>query len=502
MAAGEKSFNNRSQKSSAASVDTVGLDLGKIPPQALDLEEAVLGACMIEKDAVDDVLDILHPESFYKEAHQHIFEAIIKLRERTEPVDMLTVSEELKRGKQLKTVGGRAYLAQLSMKVGSAAHIDFHAKIIAQKYLQRELIRVTSEVQRDSFDDSQDVNDVLDRAQNDILQLAEGNIKQQAETVGEISKNVLTEIEERQKSTDPLSGIPSGFTELDRITQGWQKSNLVIVAGRTSMGKTAFVLSMARNMVIEHKRPVAFFSLEMSSEELVNRLFMSESGISGDRLKGRINKEELNHLYESINNLKDAELYIDDTPGLTTLEFSSKVRRLHKQHNIQCVIIDYLQLMHAPEYKNFREQEISAISRMLKSVAKELKIPIIALSQMNRSIESRTEKNKRPQLSDLRESGAIEQDADMVVFVHRPEYYRIEELFDGSDSTGMAEIMIAKHRNGGLGDIKLRFRKELAKFENPGDEQIEQMGQIIGSKINSDDFITGGHNIIDNNPPF
>ena len=494
-------YAGRRASKQAANIDSVAADMGKIPPQALDLEEAVLGAAMVEKDLALDVMDILRPESFYKEAHQHIFAAIQALSDRSEPVDLLTVSEELKRTKHLKIVGGRPYLAKLTLRVGSGANMDFHAKIIAQKFLQRELIRISSGIQHECFDDASDVGDLLDRAQSDILQLSEGNIKRQALPVSEVVSAVEQEIENARTRKEDYSGIPSGFVELDRMTQGWQKSNLIIVAGRTSMGKTAFVLSMARNMIIDHACPVAFFSLEMSAEELAMRLIMMEARIEGEKLKsGRLTDSEMQQLQSGIQTIKDHSLlYIDDSPALSIAEFRAKVRRLYKQHDIRCVVVDYLQLMTGPsETKGFREQEIASISRSLKAVAKDLNLPVIALAQMNRQIEGRSDRNKRPQLSDLRESGAIEQDADVVLFVHRPEVYGMP-LSDGGDSADKAEIIIAKQRNGRLGDLKLNFCKEYTKFESESDAQIAQaMGGIpppdlayIPSRMNNEGFVYG-----------
>jgi replicative DNA helicase len=395
--------------------------------------------------------------------------------------------------------------------VGSAANIDYHAKIIAQKYIQRELIRISSEVQRRSFDDATDVEDLLDSAQQDILTLAEGNIKREAQPISSVVDKVMKSLDEASKRKDGFSGVPSGFTNLDRLTQGWQPSDLIIVAARPAMGKTAFVLSMARNMAIDHQRPVAFFSLEMASEQLVMRLFMSESGFSGDKLRsGRLDADELQQLSRSIKPLLTAPMFIDDTPGLSIFEFRSKVRRLYTMHHIQCVVIDYLQLMSGPpETRGFREQEIAAISRSLKAIAKELNIPIIALSQLNRAVEARTKGNMRPVLSDLRESGAIEQDADIVAFIHRPEYYGILEI-DGVSTIGMADILVAKHRNGAVDDVRLRFRAAQAKFTNLEDDQLEGIipaavaTQTFGSKMNrdvplpaeqsgsADSFISGG----------
>ena len=502
----------RRRKKQEVNVTAVGLELGKVPPQALDLEAAVLGAAMLEKDAVVEVMDILKPESFYKDAHQKIFRAIVELNHKLEPIDIYTVTQELRKENMLEEVGGAQYLSSLTLKVGSAANIDYHAKIIAQKFIQRELIRISSEVQRRSFDDAIDVQDLLDSAQQEILTLADGNVKREAEAVSNVVDRVMRRIEELGKSENDFSGVPSGFTALDRLTQGWQPSDLIIIAARPAMGKTALVLTMARNMAIVHNRPIAFFSLEMASDQLVTRLLMSESGLSGEKLRsGRLDKDEWNQLSSSIQPLLSAPVYIDDTPGLGIYEFRSKVRRLYVTHHIQCVVIDYLQLMSGPpETRGFREQEVAAISRSLKAVAKELNIPIIALSQLNRGVETRSGSNKRPALSDLRESGAIEQDADIVAFIHRPEYYGILQDEEGNSLAGVTEFIVAKHRNGATGELKLKFRAEQAKFVNYEDEPLENLPfapqaqvQTMPSKMNRDsssapqmppsgDFIGGG----------
>jgi len=445
-------------------------EMGKIPPQALDLEEAVLGAIMVEKDAIISILDVLKPESFYKESHQTIFKTVIELSTRLEPIDLLTVSEELRRKNQLEEIGGPVYLAQLTSKVGSAAHLEFHAKIIAQKYIQRELIRVSSDIQNRAFDDSIDVDDLLDYSEMELFKVAEGNIKRETQQINSLVKQALKNIEEAGKREDGLSGVPSGFSDLDRMTSGWQKSDLVIVAARPSMGKTAFVLSMAKKMAVDHKTPVAFFSLEMANLQLVNRLIVSESGIASEKIRnGRLDPHEWTQLVVKIKDLTEAKIFIDDTPALSIFEFRAKCRRLKAQHDVGIIVIDYLQLMTGPtETKGNREQEVSTISRSLKAIAKELNVPIIALSQLNRSVETRGG-NKRPQLSDLRESGAIEQDADVVIFIHRPEYYGFLEDEDGNSLAGLAEIILSKHRNGAVGDIKLRFEKEMARFSDLDD---------------------------------
>ncbi len=462
--------NTRKPRGTSEGEKMLAYEMGKVPPQAIDLEEAVLGAIMLERDAVITVMDILKPESFYKEAHQKIFQAVSSLSTKLEPIDLYTVTEELRKNDHLEEVGGPVYIAQLTSKVGSAAHIDFHAKIIAQKYIQRELIRVSSEIQKRSFDDGPDVVDLLDYAEMELFKLAEGNVKKEALKINLVVKDALKMLENASKREDGLSGVPSGFTELDRMTNGWQSSDMIVVAARPAMGKTAFVLSMARNMAIDHKRGVAFFSLEMSSVQLVNRLISGESGITAEKIRtGKLDPHEWTQLEIKIRDLVDAPMFIDDTPSLSIYDFRAKCRRLKSQHDIGIVIIDYLQLMTGPaETKGNREQEVSTISRTLKAIAKELNIPIIALSQLNRSVETRTG-NKRPQLSDLRESGAIEQDADMVMFIHRPEYYGFLEDEEGNSLVGMAEIIVAKHRNGAVGDVRLRFIKEQAKFTDVED---------------------------------
>jgi replicative DNA helicase len=476
-------------------------ELGKVPPQALDLEEAVLGAMLIEKDAVVGVMDLLKPESFYKEAHQKIFEAIINLSTTEKPVDLLTVTEELRRNDELENVGGAFYITQLTTKVASAAHIDYHARIVAQKYIQRELIRVSSEIQNKAFDDSIDVDDLMDFSESELFNIAQGNIKRETTKINKLIQQAIERLEEASKREDFLSGIPSGFTRIDRITSGWQRSDLIIIAARPSMGKTAFVLSMARNMAVDHKKAVAVFSLEMSSLQLVNRLIISETKLPVDRIRtGKLHDYEWEQLDIKIKSLIDAPVYIDDTPAISIFEFRAKCRRLKRLYDVDCIIIDYLQLMTGTsDTRGNREQEVSTISRNLKAISKELDVPIIALSQLNRAVETRGG-TKRPQLSDLRESGAIEQDADMVLFIHRPEYYGFNEDEQGHSTKNIAEIIIAKHRNGPTGDVKLKFHKETASFVDLDDESMpplpEDSGVIkYGSKMNNifgEDFDTTG----------
>jgi replicative DNA helicase len=468
------------------------LEAGKTPPQAIDMEEAVLGALMLEKNAIVDVQGFLSTGSFYLETHQQIYQAILNLSSRHEAVDIYTVANELKKDGNLDFVGGAAYLAYLSGRVGSAANIEYHAKIVAQKNIQRKLIEISSEIQHDAFDDKNDVQDLLDSAQQKIFDIADGNTTTETLHIESVIETAIHEMEENALREDGFSGIPSGFTSLDRITSGWQPADLIIIAARPSMGKTAFVLSMARSMAVEFGKGVAFFSLEMPSVSLVKRLMVSETGLTSDKIRnGKLADFEWHQLEIKLQALNRAPIYIDDTPALSIYEFRSKARRLVLTHDIKIIIIDYLQMMSGPpEMRGMREQEVSAISRSLKAIAKELKVPIIALSQLNRSVETRGG-NKRPQLSDLRESGAIEQDADLVAFIHRPEYYGFYEDENQNSLVGIAEIILAKHRNGAVGEVKLRFRSEEAKFydlADPGILSSDANEMVVGSKMNSENI--------------
>jgi len=447
----------------------IPLEKGKLPPQATDLEEVVLGAMMIDKRGVDEVIDILHPEVFYKKAHQHVFEAIFTLFEKGEPVDLLTVSARLKKNKTLEVVGGEFFLIQLTQKVSSSAHIEFHARIILQKYIQRSLIKISNEIIEESYDEGTDVFDLLDTAESKLYEITQGNIKRSSESAQNLVIEAKKRIEEIANK-EGLSGIPSGFSKLDKLTSGWQPSDLIIIAARPGMGKTAFALSMARNVAVEHQIPVAFFSLEMSSVQLITRLISSETGLSSEKLRtGNLEKHEWEQLNVKVKGLEKAPLFIDDTPSLSIFDLRAKARRLSSQHGIKLLMVDYLQLMTAggSQKGGNREQEISTISRNLKALSKELNIPVIALSQLSRAVETRGG-TKRPLLSDLRESGAIEQDADIVSFIYRPEYYKIDEWDDEehNPTAGQAEFIVSKHRNGGLDEIRLKFIGQLGKFED------------------------------------
>lgn len=492
----------RKRNNKISSIEQINAQYGKLPPQAIEVEEAVLGALMLERDAFVTVADIIEAKSFYKEEHQKIFEAIQTLSGKEKPVDLLMVTQELKDRNQLDEVGGPGYITQLTRRVASAAHIEFHARIIAQKFIQRELIRVSSEIQTRSYDDTIDVDDLIDFSESELFKVSEGNIKKETVPIKPVLNEAVIQIEKARNRPDGLSGVPSGFTAIDRITSGWERSALIILAARPAMGKTAFVLSMARNMAVDHRQGVAIFSLEMSSLQLVNRLISAESELGGEKIKtGKLEDYEWTQLNQRIKTLDEAPIFIDDTPALSIFEFRAKCRRLKMQHDVNIIIVDYLQLMTAgTDTRGNREQEVSTISRSLKAIAKELNVPIIALSQLSRAVESR--EGKRPQLSDLRESGAIEQDADIVCFIHRPEYFGITEDESGNSLLGVAEIIIAKHRNGATADVHLRFKKELAKFSDM-DPQFTPGGlegvQTFGSSMNADEDsfeegITGNRN--------
>ena len=446
----------------------INLEKGKIPPQATELEEVVLGAMMIDKKGVDEVIDILTAEAFYKEIHQNIFDAIYKLFQKSEPIDLMTVSNQLKKDKNHEKIGGDFYLISLTQKVSSSAHIEFHARIILQKFIQRSLIKISNEIISDSYDESKDVFDLLDNAESKLYDVTQGNIKKSSETAQSLVIQAKNKIE-AVSNKKGLSGISSGFNKIDKLTAGWQESDLVIIAGRPGMGKTALSLSMASNIAVNNNTPLAFFSLEMSSLQLITRMISSETGLNSDKLRtGKLEKHEWEQLNVRVKNLENAPLYIDDTPSLSIFDLRAKARRLVSQKGVKIVIVDYLQLMTTGTTVKAgnREQEISTISRNLKALAKELNIPVIALSQLSRLVEGRT--SKRPLLSDLRESGAIEQDADIVSFIYRPEYYKIDTWDDNerSSTEGEAEFIVSKHRNGGLDNIRLRFIPTLGKFED------------------------------------
>lgn len=454
-------------------MDLGSMVYGKVPPQAKDLEEAVLGAIMLEKSAFDTVIEILKPECFYVEAHQRIFAAMQGLANKSQPIDILTVAEELRFREELEMIGGAYYVTKLTNAVVSAANIEAHARIILQKFIQRELIRISGEIIGDAYEDSADVFDLLDDAESKLYQITSNHLKKDFDSIDSVLVKTIQRIEDLRHKNEDVTGVPSGFSHLDRVTYGWQNTDLIILAARPAVGKTAFALNLARNAAMHPTKPtpVAVFSLEMSAGQLVQRILSAESEIWLEKIaRGKLEEHEMKQLYaRGIQRLAQAPLFIDDTPALNIFELRAKCRRLKNKHNIGMVIIDYLQLMSgSSDRQTNREQEISNISRNLKGLAKELSIPIIALSQLSRAVEQRGAKegSRVPQLSDLRESGAIEQDADMVMFLYRPEYYEMNQNAEGENVKGLTEVKIAKHRNGSLDTIKLKALLHIQKFTN------------------------------------
>ena len=488
-----KNTGSRQRRRQAAPIDT---SYGHLQPQAPDIEKVILGALMIDKDAFTVVSEIVRPETFYEPRHQKIFHAIRSLNIQEQPVDIMTVIEQLRKEGSLDDVGGPAYVVELSSRVASSAHIEYHSKILAQKFLARQLISFASKLETEAFDETVDVDELMQRAEGGLFELSQNNMKKDYSHIDPILMEAHKILLKASQNKGGLTGVPTGYNKLDEITSGWQASDLIIIAGRPAMGKTSFALSLAKNIAVDYQQPIAFFSLEMNSVQLVNRLISNVCQVPGSKLlNGQLTPDEWERLDTNLHKLEGAPVYIDDTPGLSVFELRTKARRLKKEHNISILMIDYLQLMNASGMKfNSRQEEVSTISRSLKGLAKELDIPVIALSQLNRTVETRAGEGidgKRPQLSDLRESGAIEQDADMVLFVHRPEYYHIYEDANHNDLRGMAQIIIAKHRKGATGDVLLKFQGQYTKFANPEDVPDEMPaadmgGEIIGSRMNDD----------------
>lgn len=455
-------------KSRRIGLSTISESLGKLPPQAVEIEEAVLGALMLERDALSTVIDILHPESFYKDANQEIYRAIVDLFNDSQPIDIKTVTHQLRKEAKLEVVGGAHYISELTARVNSAANIEYHARIIAEQSIKRELIRISSELQRDAYEDTFDVFKLLDRAEQSLFDVSESHIRKNYDKMSDLLHQAISEIQDRKDKEDGLTGVASGFSALDRVTSGWQPTDLIIIAARPGMGKTAFVVSALRNAAIDFATPVALFSLEMSSVQLVNRLISAEAELESEKIKsGNLADYEWEQIMHKTDKLSQAPIFIDDTPALSILELRAKCRRLVAQHGVRMVIIDYLQLMSGEtggtKGGGNREQEIAAISRALKGIAKELDVAVIALSQLSRAVETRGG-DKRPLLSDLRESGSIEQDADMVMFLYRPEYYGLDTDESGMPMQGLAEVIIAKHRNGRTDTVNLKFIGKYTKF--------------------------------------
>lgn len=482
-----KQYNTRRKPQHESEVVS---EFGRLQPQDIQVEEAVLGALMLERDAYGIVSDLLKPESFYDYSHQLIYSAIQMLASNHNPIDMLTVTEQLRRDGNLDAAGGPLHISELTGRVSSAANVEYHARIVAQKYLARELIAFSSRIQTQAFDETVDVYDLMQEAEGGLFDISRNTLKRDVQQIDSLITEALKKIEEASNNENGLSGLQTGYHDLDKMTGGWQHSDLIIVAARPAMGKTAMVLSMAKNMAVDFNIPVAVFSLEMSSLQLVNRLISNVCELEGKKIKtGQLSRAEWENLTTRVKALYSAPLYVDDTPSLSVFELNTKARRLVQEHGVKMIVIDYLQLMNASGMRfGSREQEVSNISRSLKQLAKELDIPIIALSQLNRSVETRGDdrNGKRPQLSDLRESGAIEQDADIVCFIHRPEYYtRSGTDAEGNDIRGLAEFIIAKHRSGAVGEVKLLFRAELARFENWDDKyNLSDESTKIASTLN------------------
>ena len=449
--------------------------MGNKPPQALDVEEAVLGAMLVEPATIDESMEELSASCFYDPKHRMIFEAMSELVNEHVSVDLVTVSEKLRSKGNLEAVGGPVVLAGLSQNIAAAAHIEYYIKILKQKTIQRDLITASYEILKQSFDESTNVDDLIDNAQTKVFAAIQNNVKRDVQDIGSIINEVLDNLQELQNTTG-LSGVPSGYPSIDRVTQGWQKSDLIILAARPSVGKTAFALNIARNAAVESNMPVAVFSLEMSADQLGKRLITTESGLSGEKIKGGVKLEQYEwvQLEDTLKRLAKAPLYIDDTPGIPIMEFRTKAKRLVKQKGVRLIVVDYLQLMQGPvELRGLREQEVAAISRTLKATAKELNIPIIALSQLSRNAVQRTGGTGKPQLSDLRESGSIEQDADMVIFIHRPDFVGMSE---NPEDREKAYIVIAKHRNGEVCDIEMKYKASQVKFVEP-DQSLDVYAQ-------------------------
>ena len=483
------------------------IERGKLPPQNLNAEEVVLGAMLIDKRGVDNAIDMLSPDVFYKKQHQLIYQAIFELFNQSLPIDLITVSEQLRKDGNLEAAGGELYLINLTQRVSSSANVEFHSQLILQTFIKRRLIELSSEIIEDAYDETTDTFELLDQAEQKLYEVTQNNLKRSTETAGDLVYKAVKKIEELSNKTDGFSGVPSGFTKLDELTSGWQASDLIIVAARPGMGKTALTLSMARNIAVNSKIPVAFFSLEMSSIQLITRLIASETGISSDKLRtGKLNVEDFERLNTKTQELLEAPLYIDDTPSLSIFDLRAKARRMVSKYGVKIIFIDYLQLMTANTTNKGagnREQEISTISRNLKALAKELNLPVIALSQLSRNVESRPG-HKRPQLSDLRESGAIEQDADIVTFLYRPSYYNLETWDDSAQTPteNQAEFIVAKHRNGGLDNIRLQFVNGVfSNLKNLlyAEEQTDQV-QSFSSKYNNQEEGTSSTGLPKGNP--
>ncbi len=488
--------NNKSAGKRKQAVAPIDPAYGHLQPQAVDLERVVLGALMIDKDAFSVVSEILRPETFYEPRHQKIYQAIQTLNLAENPTDIMTVTNQLEKDGTIDEVGGPTYVVDLTAHVASSAHIEYHAKILQQKYMARQLISFASVVETKAFDQTVDVDDLMQEAESSLFELSQKNMRTDYTQIDPVLREAMEILQKASSQAGGLTGIPSGYTALDNVTSGWQKSDLIILAGRPAMGKTSFALSIAKNIAVDYREPIAFFSLEMNNVQLVDRLISNVCEIEGKKImNGQLLPDEWQRLDKYMARLTGAPIYVDDTPGMSIFELRTKARRLVREKGVKIIMIDYLQLMNANGMRfGNRQEEVSTISRSLKGLAKELNIPIIALSQLNRTVENREGlEGKRPQLSDLRESGAIEQDADMVLFVHRPEYYKILQDEKGRDLRGKAQIIIAKHRKGATGDVLLAFQGQYTRFLNPEDAAAAPLpggleGEYVGSRLNTNDY--------------
>lgn len=478
----------RSKTDKKVGLENLSLEMGNKPPQAVDFEEAVLGALLIEPNCVDEAMEELTPSCFYEPKHRMIFEAMVKLVNEHVSIDLLSVSQKLQAMKNLEAVGGPVALAGLSQKIGAAAHVEYYIKVLKQKCIQRDLISAAYDILKGAYDDSESVDDLIDMSQSKVFAAIQNNVKKDVQDVGSVLKSALDEIEEMQTQSG-ISGVPSGYATIDKYTLGWQKSNLIILGARPSVGKTAFALNILRNAAVDHNMPVAIFSLEMAASELVKRLMTTESGLDADKIKGgtKLTANDWDQLQYSLKSLAKAPMYIDDTPGISVMEFRTKAKRLVKSKGVRFIIVDYLQLMQGPpELRGMREQEVAAISRTLKATAKELEIPIMALSQLSRNSVQRGNSNNRPMLSDLRESGSIEQDADIVLFVHRPDAIGLGDTVEDKEYT---EIIIAKNRNGQIDTIPMRFKGNQLRFV----EEADSLTNTFYPSAMNDDGPSGGN---------
>ena len=490
--------DNRKKNNGKKGTSPIDPNFAHVQPQAVEIERVVLGALMVDSDAFSVVSELLKPETFYEPRHQKIYEAIRNMNMDERPVDIMTLNDELSKMGEIDKVGGVDYLMEISSQVASAAHVESHARILAEKYMQRQLIHFAGDIETKAYDSSVDVDELMQQAEGSLFQISQNNMKQDFTQVAPVVKNAVEILQRAASNKGGLTGIPTGYVGMDEITSGWQASDLVIIAGRPAMGKTSFALSIAKNVAVDYGIPIGFFSLEMNNVQLVNRLISNVCEVSGRKiLNGQLDPSDWERLDKRIGRLTDAPIYVDDTPGLSVFELRTKARRLVREKGVKIIMIDYLQLMNANGMKfGSRQEEVSTISRSLKGLAKELNIPVLALSQLSRNVENREGlEGKRPQLSDLRESGAIEQDADMVLFVHRPEYYHIYQDEKGNDLHGMAQIIIAKHRKGSTGDVLLNFRGEFTRFQDPTEAAASSPaaadggGEIIGSRMNGGDVL-------------